>query len=52
MRRSVVAVALNRLRTASVPIIGVVFTKFDDKKLFGYTYDYGYGYGRTSEAKS
>jgi succinoglycan biosynthesis transport protein ExoP len=52
MRRSVVAVALNRLRTASVPVIGVVFTKFDDKKLFGYTYDYGYGYGRTSDATS
>ncbi len=52
MRRSVVAVALNRLRSASVPVIGVVFTKFDDKKLFGYTYDYGYGYGRTAEAAS
>ncbi len=41
-----VRIALNRLRTAHVNILGAVLTKFEAKHAhLGYGYDYGYGYG-------
>jgi capsular exopolysaccharide synthesis family protein len=44
--------AIERLRAASAPILGVVLSKFDASKLtYGYGYEYGYGYGQ-GEAKS
>jgi capsular exopolysaccharide synthesis family protein len=42
-----VKIALDRLRTAHVNVLGVVLTKFEAKRAhLGYGYDYGYGYGR------
>jgi len=42
-----VKIALDRLRTAHVSVLGVVLTKFEAKRShLGYGYDYGYGYGR------
>src|SRR5690606_10823016 len=47
--RGTASYALRRLRSASVPIIGAVLTKFDSKRAhYGYGYDYGYGYGETA----
>lgn len=52
--KSMVQVALGRLKAANAQIIGVVLTKFDSKRAhYGYGYDYGYGYGYGgSEAKT
>jgi succinoglycan biosynthesis transport protein ExoP len=50
MRASLVNVALNRLAAAQANIVGVVLTKFESDRAFGYNYDYGYGYG--SDRKS
>jgi polysaccharide biosynthesis transport protein len=52
VRRSVASVALGRLRSANANIIGIVLTKFDNKRAFGYNYDYGYGYGQRSTSES
>ncbi len=44
--RNSAAVAINRLRTANAPLMGVILTKFDAKSgHLGYEYNYGYGYG-------
>ena len=52
VRRSVASVALGRLRSANANIIGIVLTKFDNKRAFGYNYDYGYGYGQRSTSEA
>ena len=42
-----VRIALDRLRTAHVNLLGAVLTKFEAKRAhLAYGYDYGYGYGR------
>jgi capsular exopolysaccharide synthesis family protein len=42
-----VRIALDRLRTAHVNVLGAVLTKFEAKRAhLAYGYDYGYGYGR------
>jgi capsular exopolysaccharide synthesis family protein len=46
IRRSLVRVALDRLRAAHGRLAGILLTKFDSKRAhYGYGYDYGYGYG-------
>jgi capsular exopolysaccharide synthesis family protein len=41
-----VRIALGRMRTAHVNILGAILTKFEAKHAhLGYGYDYGYGYG-------
>ena len=45
-------VALGRLRSADVPILGVVLTKFNPRRghfNYGYDYSYGYSYGHDTE---
>ena len=50
IRTSLVRMAIDRLRSASATLLGVVLTKFEGRKVaMGYGYDYGYGYGRTAE---
>jgi capsular exopolysaccharide synthesis family protein len=45
-RLSMARIALARLRSAQVHLIGCVLTKFEAKRAhYGYGYDYGYGYG-------
>lgn len=52
-QKSMAAVALGRLSTAGVTMLGAVLTKFDAKRAhFGYGYDYAYGYGYGDTAKS
>ena len=47
-RASLIRVAIARLRSANVHLLGVMVTKFDAKRAhYGYGYDYGYGYGQT-----
>lgn len=42
-----VRIALDRLRTTHVNVLGAVLTKFEAKRAhLAYGYDYGYGYGR------
>jgi succinoglycan biosynthesis transport protein ExoP len=42
-----VRIALERLRTAHINVLGAVLTKFEVKRAHtAYGYDYGYGYGR------
>lgn len=42
-----VRIALNRMRTAHVNMLGAILTKFEAKHAhLGYGYDYGYGYGQ------
>ncbi|CAM3177564.1 Polysaccharide biosynthesis tyrosine autokinase [Sphingomonas antarctica] len=51
IRRSLVHVALDRLRAANGRLAGVLLTKFDAKRAhYGYGYDYGYGYGERDQA--
>lgn len=39
-------VAIGRMQSSHVPILGAVLTKFNMKRAhYGYGYDYGYGYG-------
>ncbi len=46
VRASLAKVALSRLVAAHAQVLGVVLTKFEEKRAhFGYGYDYGYGYG-------
>ena len=46
VRASLAKVALSRLVTAHAQVLGIVLTKFEEKRAhFGYGYDYGYGYG-------
>lgn len=49
MRASLVKIALGRLASANANILGVVLTKFETEKAFGYNYDYGYGYGEQAK---
>lgn len=50
IRSTLVIVALQRLRSAKVNLLGAVMTKFNSKQSsYGYGYDYGYGYGRATE---
>ena len=52
-QKSMARVAIERLRAANAPIMGVVLTKFDAKRShYGYGYDYGYTYGDKSNAKA
>jgi polysaccharide biosynthesis transport protein len=52
-QKSMARVAIERLRAANAPIMGVVLTKFDAKRShYGYGYDYGYTYGDKSSAKA
>lgn len=45
-QKGVARVAVERLKSAHVPILGAVLTKFDPRRArFDYGYDYGYGYG-------
>ncbi|MDQ1228586.1 polysaccharide biosynthesis tyrosine autokinase [Sphingomonas sp. SORGH_AS_0879] len=49
-RTSVVKIALSRLVSSRVRLLGMVVTKFESKKAsYGYGYDYGYGYGRAGQ---
>lgn len=42
-----VKIALDRMRTAHVNILGAILTKFEARHAhLGYGYDYGYGYGK------
>jgi len=51
-KKSMARVAIGRLRAANASILGVVLTKFDEKRAhYGYGYNYGasgYGYGNQS----
>nr|WP_232474394.1 polysaccharide biosynthesis tyrosine autokinase [Sphingomonas sp. MA1305] len=50
-QKGLARVALERLRTANVPILGAVLTKFDARRArFDYGYSYGYGYGADEAA--
>jgi polysaccharide biosynthesis transport protein len=56
-KKSMARVAIGRLRAANTVILGVVLTKFDQKRAhYGYGYDYGsagYGYGdRSPDARA
>ena len=52
-QKSMVQVAIERLRAANAQILGVVLTKFDAKRAhYGYGYEYGYGYGYGAAGKS
>ncbi|MEG3163595.1 polysaccharide biosynthesis tyrosine autokinase [Sphingomonas sp. PB2P19] len=52
LRTSLAVVALGRLRSAKVNVLGAVMTKFNAKQSsYGYGYDYGYGYGHQTSAK-
>jgi len=51
LRSSLVSVAVNRLRAANANLVGVVLTKFEDTRMFGYHYDYSYSYGDHAAAK-
>ena len=45
-RAGLAKMAVNRLRDAQAPILGVLLTKFNTRRAhYGYGYDYGYGYG-------
>jgi succinoglycan biosynthesis transport protein ExoP len=51
-QKSMAAVALGRLSTAGVTMLGAVLTKFDARRAhfgLGYEYAYGYGYGDTAK---
>ena len=51
-QKSMARIALGRLASANVSVIGAVFSKFDPRRAhFGYGYDYGYGYGYGEAAK-
>jgi succinoglycan biosynthesis transport protein ExoP len=51
-KKGTASVAINRLRAANATLVGVVLTKFDEKRAhYGYGYNYGnsgYGYGDTA----
>jgi polysaccharide biosynthesis transport protein len=52
-QKSMARVAIERLRAANAPIMGVVLTKFDAKRShYGYGYDYGYTYGDKNADKN
>ncbi|GAA0661668.1 hypothetical protein GCM10009102_08100 [Sphingomonas insulae] len=54
-KKSMTRVAIARLQAANTPILGVVLTKFDQKRAaYGYGYDYSerYGYGNSSDARA
>jgi capsular exopolysaccharide synthesis family protein len=45
-KRGMAQVAIERLRSANVTVLGAVLSKFESKHAhYGYGYDYGYGYG-------
>lgn len=49
--KGTVLVAIERMRAASVNVVGAVLTKFNVKRAhYGYGYSYGYGYGYGSDA--
>lgn len=53
-RKSMARVAIGRLQSANVVLLGAVLTKFDAKRAhygYGYNYGYGYGYGNTDTEK-
>lgn len=44
--------ALARLRAANAPVLGVILTKFEDRRAaYGYGYGYGYRYGSQSDSE-
>ena len=50
-QKGMAQVAVNRLRSAKVTLLGAVLTKFDHRRAdYGYSYSYGYTYGATTEA--
>lgn len=52
-QKAMMRVALERLASANVNVLGAVLTKFDTKRAhygYGYSYGYGYGYGSQEQA--
>ena len=48
IRSTLVKTALDRLSSSNTRIVGVVLTKFEQRRAhFGYGYEYGYSYGRS-----
>lgn len=51
-RRTMARIAIGRLRSANVRILGAILTKFESKRAqYGYGYEYGYGYGEQRRRK-
>lgn len=53
--KGVARVALSRLQSSRVRVLGVLLTKFDNKRAhygYGYNYGYGYGYGGSEESRN
>ncbi|MEO5493514.1 MAG: polysaccharide biosynthesis tyrosine autokinase [Sphingomonas sp.] len=49
VRSSLARVAVNRLKSAKVNVLGAILTKFEAKRAhYGYGYQYGYNYGPTN----
>lgn len=52
-KTSMAKVAVTRLRSANVQLLGTVLTKFESKRAhYGYGYDYGYSYGEATTKAS
>jgi succinoglycan biosynthesis transport protein ExoP len=52
-KESMARVAIGRLQSAQVHLIGTVLTKFEAKRAhYGYGYDYGYSYGEPPKARA
>jgi polysaccharide biosynthesis transport protein len=53
IKASTVRIALARLASLHIRVLGVVLTKFEQKRAHvGYGYDYGYGYGNDGRDKA